>query len=491
MLHRVATPLFKCFQGVSLTWRFAITALVAVVVVGYALTQLTDAVVADNAQRGGELDARDEASRHITRRLTPADLETPMSGDRLESFDQYVQSEIVSDRVARVKVWNRNGAVIYADDRAEIGKVYSDNADLHAALEGKTVSKIEKPSKSENESEASLGVLLEIYTPIRFEGSDEVVGAFEVYVIYASYAAQAADMQRNIQLGLAGGLAFLYVVLMGIVEGGTRTINRQNKDLQRARDTLEARVEQRTSEVEEARSKLQELYERLAIQDRARRLLLDRVVSAQEQERQRIALELHDGPIQVLAMLGIRLSSCQALLDRGEVEAAVEILRQAEERLNVETQGLRQLMSELRPPVLDERGLAAAIRDYCEAFQRDTGIAVDLAAQPVSRLDASVETVLYRIIQEALTNVRRHSRASQVRVRIGVTSGGVHVEVGDNGVGFDVADGTVLAREGHFGILGMQQRAELGGGTWEIESAQGEGTTIRVQLPMELAEEVA
>lgn len=487
MLRRVATLLFECHQRVSLTWRFAIAALVAVVVVGYALTQITGTVIAGNVRKEGELDARDEA-RHITSRLTPADLETPMSGDRLESLDQYVRSDIVSDRVGRVKIWNRNSALIYSDDRAEIGGIFPDNGELEEALEGKTVSEIEKPSKTENENEARFGQLLEVYTPIRFEGSDEVVGAFEVYVIYAPYAAQVAEMQRYIQLGMIGGLAFLYLVLLGIVEGGARTIKRQNKELQRARDTLEARVEQRTSEVEEARSKLQELYERLAVQDRARRLLLDRVVSAQEQERQRIALELHDGPIQVLAMLGIRLSSCQALLDRGEVKAADEILRQAEDRLNAETQGLRQLMSELRPPVLDERGLAAAIRDYCEAFQRDTGIAVDLNAQLGSRLDASCETVLYRIVQEALTNVRRHSRATQVTVRIGETSDGVGVEVGDNGVGFDVVDGTVLAREGHFGILGMQQRAELSGGTWGIESAPGEGTTIRVRLPKEMAE---
>jgi signal transduction histidine kinase len=488
MLHRVATPLFESFQRVSLTWRFAIAALVVVVVVGYALTRLTSTVIADNAQREGELDTRDEVSRHITSRLTRADLETPMSGDRLESFDQYVRNDILSDRVARVKVWNRNGALIYSDDRAEIGGSFPDDEERDEALGGKTVSAIQKPSKAENESEARFGQLLEVYTPIKLGGSDDVVGAFEIYEFYAPVAAQVAETQRYIQLGLMGGLAFLYLVLLGIVEGGTRTINRQNRELQRARETLEARVEQRTSEVEAARSKLQQLYERVAVQERARRLLLDRVVSAQEQERQRIALELHDGPIQVLAMLGIRLSSCKALLDRGEVQASAEILRQAEERLNAETQGLRQLMSELRPPVLDERGLAAAIRDYCEAFQRDTGIAVDLNAQPISRLDASCETVLYRIVQEALTNVRRHSRASQVTVRIGETSDGVGVEVGDNGVGFEVTDGTVLAREGHFGILGMQQRAELSGGTWGIESAPGKGTTIRVRLPKDMAE---
>lgn len=243
MLHRVATPFFKRFHRVSLTWRFASAALVVVVVVGYALTRLTDNVIANNAQNESEFDVTDQVSRLISTRLTPADLETPMSGDRLEAFDQFVRSDILSSRIARVKMWSRDGTLIYSDARAEIGEAFPDDDERDAALNGKTTSNIQTPSNAESEGESGLGTLLEVYTPIRLSGSNEVLGAFEVYEFYAPVAAQVAETQRYIQLGLAGGLAFLYLVLLGIVEGGARTINRQSRELQLARELEESKAD--------------------------------------------------------------------------------------------------------------------------------------------------------------------------------------------------------------------------------------------------------
>ncbi len=235
MLHRRPPSSPARTPQASLTWRFAVAALIVIVIVGFALSRLTASVIARTAQQEGERDTR-ETSARIAARLTPGEVETPMSGARLEAFDQYVRSEIVSDRVARVKVWNRAGALIYSDDLAEIGKSFADDDERDEALAGGTVSAIKNPSKAENESEAHLGQLLEVYAPLRLGGSDDVVGAFEIYEFYAPYAAQAAEMQRYIQVGLAAGLAFLYVVLLGIVHGGTRTINRQNKELHHARE---------------------------------------------------------------------------------------------------------------------------------------------------------------------------------------------------------------------------------------------------------------
>lgn len=236
MLHRRPPAPLAATQQVSLTWRFAIAALVVIVIVGYALSRLTDRVIADNAQKEGERDTSDVASIHIAARLAPADLEAPMSGARLEALDEYVRTDIMSDRIARVKIWNRAGALIYSNDRTQIGESFPEDDERDEALAGETVSAIKKPSKAENESEAQFGQLLEVYAPLRLSGSEEVVGAFEIYEFYAPYAAQAAEMQRYIQAGLAAGLALLYVVLLGIVHGGTRTINRQNKELHRARE---------------------------------------------------------------------------------------------------------------------------------------------------------------------------------------------------------------------------------------------------------------
>src|SRR3990172_3459949 len=225
------------------------------------------------------------------------------------------------------------------------------------------------------------------------------------------------------------------------------------------------------------------LYRRLAAQDRARKLLLDQVVTAQEQERHRIALDLHDEPIQALTFLAIRLSAGRSFLERRDNERCLTILTEVEDRLNEETQRLRQLMSELHPPVLDERGAASAIRDYAEGLHRETGIDIQVDIGNAGRLEPSVETIAYRIVQEALANVRRHSHAESARIAIRPGGEWLELEVSDDGLGFEPRDPAALAKEGHFGLLAMRQRAELIGGSCEVRSEPGKGTTVLVKVP--------
>ncbi len=226
-----------------------------------------------------------------------------------------------------------------------------------------------------------------------------------------------------------------------------------------------------------------ELYKQLAAQDQTRKLLLDQVVTAQEQERQRIALELHDEPIQALTFLGIRLSAGRSFVERGDSERCLTILAEVEDRLNEETQRLRQLMSELHPPVLDERGVASAIRDYAAGLRRETGINIQVDVGSAGRLEPSVEAIAYRIVQEALANVRRHSRAESARVTARPGGGWLELEVWDDGEGFEPREPAALAKEGHFGLLAMWQRAELVGGSCEVRSEPGKGTTVLIKVP--------
>jgi signal transduction histidine kinase len=225
------------------------------------------------------------------------------------------------------------------------------------------------------------------------------------------------------------------------------------------------------------------LYSRVAAQEEARRLLLDEIVDAQEKERRRIALELHDDPIQSLTHAGIRLSSCRKFLEKGDSERCIQILEDVEGKLNDETQGLRQLMSALHPPVLDERGVGAAIRDFADGVQRESSLAVHVSIEETGRLESSLETTVYRIVQEALSNVRRHAEAATVRVTLRRAGDDVEVAIQDDGKGFSVQDSASLAKEGHFGLLGMHQRAELIGGNCSVESAPGMGTLVTVRVP--------
>jgi signal transduction histidine kinase len=211
------------------------------------------------------------------------------------------------------------------------------------------------------------------------------------------------------------------------------------------------------------------------LREAARRETLRRVVDAQEQERRRIARELHDETGQALTsvLLGLRLIEGQS----PEVSAAVAELR---ETITSAIQGLRSLAVELRPKALDDFGLPAAIERLVETYARRTGITVHThIAGLEERLPDDVETALYRIIQESLTNVAKHAGAATVSVLVHRTSGRVAAVVEDDGDGFDES----MAPKG-FGLTSMLERAELVSGTVRIESRPGGGTTIAVEVPL-------
>jgi signal transduction histidine kinase len=214
-----------------------------------------------------------------------------------------------------------------------------------------------------------------------------------------------------------------------------------------------------------------------------RRKLLDRTMRSAEEERSRLAAELHDGPIQRLTALGYTLDEARITLEIGNLHHGLDVLGAAHHVLATEIGELRRLMSALRPPVLDQRGLVLALRDLIDAFQRQTGIACTLMGTRDVRLDPDRETVLYRVVQEALTNVAKHSGASRVTVYLRADEGQVETRVSDDGIGFDSLQAGELTNRGHYGLAGMRERVELAGGSYRLISAPGYGTVVLARVP--------
>jgi PAS domain S-box-containing protein len=211
--------------------------------------------------------------------------------------------------------------------------------------------------------------------------------------------------------------------------------------------------------------------------------LLDRTVQATEQERKRIAAELHDGPVQRLTALDLKLSWIGGEIERGQIDV-VEHLQDADSLLREQIRQLRMMMTQLRPPILDERGLEAALRDHLISKEERVQLQVSVEASLLKRLAPAQEIVLYRVAQEAVANVLKHAQADHAWLTLQERGGQLLLEVRDDGAGFDplhVLDGS----NGHFGILGMRERVEMAGGSWELDSVAGEGTTIRATLPRE------
>ena len=208
-----------------------------------------------------------------------------------------------------------------------------------------------------------------------------------------------------------------------------------------------------------------------------------RIVEAQEAERSRLAQEIHDGPAQVLSNAIFQVEYIERVIDHDDRLARTE-LRFLRELLRRELGSVRTFISQLRPPVLDELGLDGAIADAVARTTALTGLAIttDLAA-PSSRLSETQQTVVLRVVQEALQNVRKHGGASSVTVASVIDGSDWVMTVRDDGRGFDV--GAVAARgRRNFGLQFMQERAELIGARFEVHSRPDGGTIVRLAIPM-------
>ena len=201
-------------------------------------------------------------------------------------------------------------------------------------------------------------------------------------------------------------------------------------------------------------------------------------LAAAEAERRRWARELHDETLQGLGGLRLLLASALRLDD---LQRAQGVVREAVEHIEREIGNLRAIITELRPAALDELGLRTAIEALLDRHREQSGFEVDSDLSPPAedeeRLDEDLETTVYRLVQEALTNAAKHARANRVRVAVGESDGELLIEVQDDGAGFDA--GSVSHG---FGLAGMRERVSLAGGALELESGAG-GTLVRARLP--------
>lgn len=202
-------------------------------------------------------------------------------------------------------------------------------------------------------------------------------------------------------------------------------------------------------------------------------------------ERKQLAQEIHDGPMQELSSVILLIELYKRILKDDTHRAESELARAKEQALEC-LQELRHFAYELRLTDLEKLSLLEELRRYAKEFRNRTGISVDLDVGRMREgLPLSVKKNLYRIVQEALTNVRRHANASEVDIRLKTGEEHLELRIADNGQGFDVQEALDTAQsEKRFGLLGIRERVYLMGGTLDIESAPGRGSTLKVVLPL-------
>jgi PAS domain S-box-containing protein len=211
---------------------------------------------------------------------------------------------------------------------------------------------------------------------------------------------------------------------------------------------------------------------------RDRQLLLAHLVRVQEEERRRIAAGIHDDTVQAISGAHLR---AQQLRNRLREPAEIAIVDKLDEAIQLSLDRLRQLIFDLRPSGLEDGSLTDALRTTLDALSSTTGIAVELDDELTTRVPPSTSLLVYRTVQEAVMNVRKHARATSVRVLLADLDNGYLVRVSDDGVGYDPAE--VENRPGHLGLVLMLERPRIAGGWCRIESAPGAGTTVEFWVP--------
>ena len=258
-----------------------------------------------------------------------------------------------------------------------------------------------------------------------------------------------------------------------IAEGAQEILYKGRFDAARLAEAIHHAIERhRVMEERLTRRIAREVFPRT---EGARRRLLGRLVAAREQERRRIAGDLHDDPVQVLSSLTHRLRDLQLTVAGADLRTEIEELH---EMAASTVSRLRSMLFDLRPPALERSGLAGAIRLYTEGDAEVFEVSIDdlLEAEPHEEL----RLIMYRIVQEAIRNIRKHAHPEQVSITLEAHDDGYRVTVADDGIGFET---DAVGKPGHVGLATMRDQAEIAGGWLAVESFPGEGTTVVAWVP--------
>ena len=314
------------------------------------------------------------------------------------------------------------------------------------------------------------------------------VGGADLYVAAGRpssvvYAEPNEGLKRFISLGVIGlALALLlsYLATKLLLERWTSAVVDSARRFGAGDLTARAPVPRGFAELTDVANALNTAAEEIERRQAEQAKLIAELVAVEEETRRRIAADIHDDTAQAVAAVGLRLDGLIAELTD---PAAREVAVKARETLGEANRRLRRLLFELRPPALDEAGLAPALELFLsDAFHHDgfdwrVNNRLEIEPAPESR------AVLYRVALEALTNVRKHAHASSVDVLLERRGVGVAVKVTDDGDGFEVPSPDAASRAGHIGLLSMRERAEAAGGRFALTSAPGEGTTVDFWMP--------
>jgi signal transduction histidine kinase len=396
-----------------------------------------------------------------------------LDGAHRAVLDALLTETPLGKRIVAFKIWDRAGRVVYSNDATLIGRTFPIGEGLKAALDGIVHSEVSHLSEEENVVERrKWSSLIETYSPIHADKMGTVIAAAEFYQTPDELYREIRMAQLQSWLIVAASMLVMYLLIFGLVRRGSQTIDLQRRQLTDKVAELSAVVAQNTQ-----------------LHDRIRRAAV-RTSALNERFLRRISADLHDGPAQDLALALMRFDTitetsteCQTCGSRhGYTQENCHAIYSA---LQSSLSELRAISLGLQLPEIDQLESTEVAERAVRDFVRKTGAKVALATQGgAADVPLPVKIALYRLIQESLANGFRHSGGSEHQVAVSRAGGQLTVSVRDNGTGFDPSNANVV---GHVGLEGMRERVEILGGSFQVQTAPGQGTVIQASLPLQLA----
>jgi signal transduction histidine kinase len=416
--------------------RFMLASLAAMAVIVVGAFLVLRQVAIDEAERNTRERVRLEA-----RLVEAAGLgDGILTGSRaaIQRLDDLVVGQILSGSLVRVKLWSKDGAVLYSDEPALIGERFRLGAEEAELFEsGGAEAELSDLARPENRYERPHGKLLEAHTPIRTPNGTQVL--FEIYQRFGSIDASAQRLLGALAPPLLVGALVLLVLLLPLAWTMARGLQRGHRERER---------------------------------------LLERAVEASAQERRRIASDLHDGVVQDLAGIAFGLAPLAEEADRHGDPASAAALRDSTATLRQGVRDLRTLLVDIHPPNLESAGLEVALSDLLSPLAA-AGVATELQVDDA----APPDPLVYRVAREALRNAQAHAEPSSVRVEVTRDGGTTRLVVSDDGRGFTPSERARRAEAGHVGLTLLEGLVAQSHGRLDIRSARGGGTTVELEVP--------
>ncbi len=383
------------------------------------------------------------------------------------ALDKLLYRTKLGERIVAFKLWSRDGRVLYSTDLTEIGARSEPESALAAAFRGETQSHV---SPERQIAGASGPAIIETYAPVRDPKTESILAVSQISQSNDVLARAVGMARLQSWMVVIVVSAVVYLLLAVLIRRWSNIIVAQQQQLQ-----------EKVSQLTVLLAQNEELHERVS---RA----AGRTTALNERFLHRIAVDLHDGPGQGLALAMMRLEqlaeqcgNCSSQIGSAGETVATQF-RTLQQALNSSLQDMRSISKGLHLPDIEDLSPANIARRVVRNYERTSGMKVRLTVNGVSE-DAPlpVKIALFRLLQESLANGFRHGGAVNQCVMLGGSEHQLQVEVRDEGKGFDPQ---VAETDGHLGLEGMRQRVEVLGGTFLVWSAAGQGTVVRADLPL-------